>query len=108
MWLGEESGRGLKFMYLTTRKQTAIAYTSTIVTFILLCGVVIFHVTLLTIKKKTSEEVTEYPLASVQPEPASSQGTVTYSVLEIPKSQCPPPEPGSDETVQDVTDNTSL
>ena len=84
------------------RKQTAVAYTSTIITFILLVGVVIFHVTLLTIKK-TSEEVTEYSLASVQP--ASSHGTViTYSILESPKPQYPPPEPGSDETVQDITD----
>ena len=78
-------------------KQTAIAYSSTIITFILLVGVVIFHVTLLA-NKKTSEEVNEYPLASG---PASSQAT--YSILEFPVR---------DETAQDVTDsqmvNTSI
>ena len=84
------------------RKQTAIAYTSTIITFILLVGVVIYHVTLLNIKKTTSEEVNEYPLASVQS--ANSQPRVTYSILEIPKPQCP--EPSSNETVQDNTNLT--
>ena len=85
-------------------KQTAIAYTSTIITFILLAGVVIYHVTLLTKKEKTSEEENEYPLGPVQP--ASSK--VTCSVVEIPKPQCPPPEPSSDKTIQDITDRQNV
>ena len=50
------------------RKQTAVAYTSIIITFVLLVGVIIYHVSIL-VKKDQSweEEVAEYPLASVQP-----------------------------------------
>ena len=85
-------------------KQTAIAHTSTIITFILFVGVVIYHVTLLIKKKKTSEEVSEYLLAPVQP--ASSE--VTFSIVEIPKPQCPPPEHNSNETIQDITDHRNV
>ena len=61
------------------RKQTAIAYVFTTTTFILLVGVVIYHVTLLIKKDKTSEEVNEYPLPPVQ----SANSEVTHSVVEI-------------------------
>ena len=85
-------------------KQRAIAHTSTIITFILFVGVILYHVTLLIKKKKTSEEENEFPLVSV--EPASSK--VTYSYVEIPKPQCPPPEHSNDETIQDITDHQNV
>ena len=64
-------------------KQTAVAYTSTIITFILLVGVIIYHVYLLVRKDKPQwgEELNEYPLAPVQP----GKNIVTHSVVEIPK-----------------------
>ena len=74
-------------------KQTAVAYTSTIIIFLLLVGVIIYHVSLLVRKDKLPEEVNEYPLAPIQP------AEVTHSVIEIPKprDQSPPPETNSDE-----------
>ena len=74
------------------RKQTAVAYTSTIITFILLVGVIISHVYLLIRKDRPrGEEEHEYlQLAPVQP----AKTEVTYSIVEIPKpcDQSPPPE----------------
>ena len=63
-------------------KQTAVAYTSTIITFILLVGVIIYHVTLL-IKKDSllREEMNMYPLTPVQP----TNDEVTHTVIELPK-----------------------
>ena len=72
------------------KKQTAVAYTSTIITFLLLVGVIAYHVYLLIRKEKIPVELNEYPLAPVKPE-------VTYSVVEVHKPQCPPPEDDSDE-----------
>ena len=64
------------------KKQTAVAYISTIITFILLVGVIIYHVYLLVGKNQArlGEEVNEHPLAPVQP----TKHKVTHSVLEIP------------------------
>ena len=75
----------------------AVAYTSTIITFILLVGVIIYHVSLLVRKDKLLEEVNEYLLAPVQVEPAESE--VTHSFIEIPKprDKSPPPEAKIDE-----------
>ena len=94
-------------------KQTAIAYTSTIITFILLVGVVIYHMTLFLKKKETSrsEEVNEYeyeyryPLSQIQP--TESVSKITHTVIEIPKTPCVPPEPSCDETIhdQDITES---
>ena len=70
-----------------------MAYTSTIITFILLVGVIIYHVYLLVRKDHPrGGEVNEYLLAPVQPQAAETE--VTYSVVEIPKphDQPPPPE----------------
>ena len=78
-------------------KQTAVAYTSTIVTFILLVGVIIYHVYLLVRKDRPhGEDVNEYPLAPVQP---VSKAEVTHSVIELPKlrDQSPPPEDTNSE-----------
>ena len=87
---------------IDTTKQISVAYTSTIITFLLLVGVVIYHVTLLIKKDKTSKEVNEYPLAPVQ----STNSEVTHSIVEIPKPQCPPPEISSNmsETIQEHND----
>ena len=50
-------------------KQTAVAYTSTIITFMLLVGVIIYHVYLLVKKDQPQleEEVEEYPMAEIHP-----------------------------------------
>ena len=74
-------------------KQTAVAYTSTIITFLLL-GVIAYHVYLLVRKEKPKDikvELNEYPLA-----PANAE--VSFSVVEVPQPQCPPPEPESDKS----------
>ena len=78
-------------------KQIAVAYTSTIITFILLVGVVIYHVYLLVRKDHLwlGEEMNEYPLVPVQPD----KDEVTFSVVEIPKprDQSPTPEENNDQ-----------
>ena len=77
-------------------RQTAVAYTSTIITFFLLVGVIIYHVSLLVRKNKPRQEVDEYPMAPVQPK---NKAEVTHSVIELPKprDQSPPPQANSDE-----------
>ena len=77
-------------------RQRAVAYTSTIITFILLVGVIIYHVSLLVRKDRLPEEVNEYPMAPVQPK---DKAEVTHSVIELPKprDQSPPPQANSDE-----------
>ena len=75
------------------KKQTLVAYTSTIITLLLLVGVIAYHVYLLIRKEKIPVELDEYPLAPVKP--ATAQ--VTHSVVEVHKPQCPPPEDDSDE-----------
>ena len=82
---------------IDTKKQTAAAYTSTIITFILLVGVIVYYVYLLVKKDhpQLGEEVDEYPLAPVQP----GKDEVTFSVIEIPKprDQSPTPEENNDQ-----------
>ena len=77
------------------RKQTAVAYTSTIITFILLVGVIIYHVYLLVRKDQPPEEMNGYLPVPVQP----AKAEVTHSVIELPKpcDQSPPPEINLDE-----------
>ena len=75
------------------KKQRAVTYTSTIITLLLLVGVIAYHVYLLIRKEKIPVELNEYPLAPVKP--ATAQ--VTHSVVEVHKPQCPPPEDDSDE-----------
>ena len=75
------------------KKQTAVSYTSTIITLLLLVGVIAYHVYLLIGKEKIPAELNEYPLAPVKP--ATAQ--VTHSVVEVHKPQCPPPEDDNDE-----------
>ena len=85
-------------------KQTAVAYTSTIITFILLVGVIVYQVYLLVRKyQPQGEEVitNEYPLAPVQP----AKAEMTYSEIEIPKprDQSPPPEDNDKSMIYTVT-----
>ena len=69
-------------------KQTAVAYTSTIVTLLLLVGVSIYHMISLIKKTKASVQVNEHPLAPSQ----SAKAIVTSSIIELPKAQSPPPK----------------
>ena len=67
------------FKYNTT-KQTVMAYTSTIITFIMFIGSICYHVILLTKKKEPLEECNEPLLSPVEP----AQTLVTYSVIGLP------------------------
>ena len=68
------------FKYNTT-KQTVVAYTSTIITFIIFIGSIYYHVILLTKKKEPLEECNKPLLPPVESEKAE----VTYSVIELPR-----------------------
>ena len=88
-------------------QQRAVAYISTIITFIFLVGVIIYHVFLLVRKDQPQgEEVNEYPLATVQP----AKAEVTHSVIDIPKScdQPPPPQANSDKMDSEVKESICL
>ena len=63
------------------RKQIAVAYASTIITFILFIGSIIYHIKLLFKKETPPQDLNEYPLAPLQP----AHAHVTYSVIEPPK-----------------------
>ena len=78
-------------------KQTAVAYTSTFITFLLLVGVIAYHVYLLIRKENTTVELDENSLASIQP-------GVTHRSVDQP--QCDPPEPDSDNT--ELTKNSPI
>ena len=73
------------FKYNTT-KQTVVAYTSTIITFIIFIGSICYHVMLLTKKKKPLEECNEPLLSPVEP----AKAEVTYSVIGLPTSDQDP------------------
>ena len=68
-----------------TTKQTAVAYTSTIITFVLFVGMIIYHVTLLIKKDKPKAESYEYLLTSVELPTIQADSDVTYSIVELPK-----------------------
>ena len=69
--------------------QIAFAYTSTVITFLLLIGVIAYHVYLLIQKKNTTvEQTAEYLLTPVQ----TAVDEITYSVVEVHK-----PEVNEDE-----------
>lgn len=75
-------------------KQTAVAYTSTIITLFLLIGVIAYHLYLLMRKEKTTVELDEYPLIPVQPVNTQVKQSEVTSVL-----QFPPLEDDGDEVV---------
>ena len=72
-------------------KQTAVAYTSTITILLLLVGVIAYHMHLLIRKEKTTTELNQHI-----PAPPSNN-EVTYSTIEIPKRQHPPPDSDDEE-----------
>ena len=87
-------------------KQTAVAYISTIITFVLFIGAICYHVILL-IKKETKhrDDLNEYPLAQLQP--ANAQ--VTFSVVDPPKrdeNQSPTDRKDGDE--RDITGDRQI
>ena len=84
-------------------KQKAVAYTSTIITFILFIVVIFYHVFLLIKKEKSLEDLNDYPLALVIP----AKVEVTYSVIEPPKrdDQDPPPADRKDSDEQEITED---
>ena len=83
--------------YITN--QTAVAYISTIITFILLVGVIIYHVYLLVRKDhpRLGEGYEYLQFAPVQP----AENIVTHSVVEIPtlRDESPPPEENNDQII---------
>ena len=88
-------------------KQTAVAYTSTTIVFILLVGVIVYHVTL-TIKCRKDrtlqaevEELKEYLIQA----PATTAAKVTQSIIVLPKVQHPGTKNNSDvpKTVEITT-----
>ena len=66
---------------LDPKKQTAVAYTSTIVTFILFIGSIIYHIKLLFKKETPPQDLNECPLVPLQ----QAHAQVTYSVIDPPK-----------------------
>ena len=84
-------------------KQTAVAYTSMIITFILFIGSICYHLKLLFKKEKSPQDLHEYPLAPVQP----ANAEMTYSVIEPPKhDQDQPPDKDRDET--EISENCHI
>ena len=72
------------FKYNTT-KQTGVAYTSTVVTFIIFIGSICYHVVLLMKKKEPLDECNE-PLLP----PVEAKKEVTYSVIGLPTTDQDP------------------
>ena len=69
-------------------KQTAIIYTSVIITLILFIVSLCYHITLLIKKNKPLQDLNKYPLAPIQQ--ASSE--VTFSVIDLSKRDQDPPQ----------------
>ena len=88
-----------------TIKQTVLAHISVLITFILLIGVIVYHVALLRKKDNASVEVimNEYALAPAPVQSANfdHEGGVTYSVVELPKATS-----SESETHNDNSENT--
>ena len=85
--------------------QTAVAYTSTIITFILLVGVIIYLVYLLVRKDRPRREdvndIVYHDLMAPLVQPAA-KAKVTCTVIEIPNphNQSPPPEDTNCEQIE--------
>ena len=87
-------------------KQTAVAYISTIITFLLFIGAIFYHIFLLIKKEKPPEDLNEYPLAPVQ----LVNAVVTHSVVERPKraEDDPPPADRKDSDDQEITQDRQI
>ena len=86
-------------------KQTAVLYTSTVMTLVLLVGAIIYHIFLLVKKDKhpkKEEGEDGVPLAPVQP----TNVEITHSVIEIaqPCDDSPPPQSNNTDGAQITTD----
>ena len=77
-------------------KQAAITYISTITTFLMLVGGVVYHMIMFIKRKRTPEEQDEYPL--IQPVVDPSPSEVTHSIVEIPKPTPPSSELSSNDS----------
>ena len=75
------SAFSLYYFKVDLKKQTAVAYTSTIVTFILFIGSIVYHIKLLFTKETPPQDLNECPLVPLQ----QAHAQVTYSVIEPPK-----------------------
>ena len=84
-------------------KQTTVAYTSAIITFIVLIGSICYHLRLLLKKEKPPQDLNEYPLAPVQ----SANAEVTYSVIEPPKRDQDHP-PDKDRNEPEIPENCHI
>ena len=89
-------------------KQTAVAHISTIITFILFIGAILYHVILLVKKERPADhdDLNEYPLAPVKP----ANAEVTHSVIEPPKrdDQDPPHADRKDSDEQEITEDRHI
>ena len=87
-------------------KQRAVAYTSTIVAFLLFIGAIFYHIFLLIKKEKPPEDLNEYHLVPFQPVNA----VVTYSVVERPKraEEDSPPANRKDSDEQEITEDRQI
>ena len=85
-------------------KQTAVIYTSTVITLVLLVGAIIYHIFLLVNKDKRPKKEGEdgVPLAPVQP----TNVEITHSVIEIaqPCDDSPPPQSNNTDGAQITMD----
>ena len=88
---------------VNTTKQTAVAYTSTIVTFILFVGMIVYHVSLIVKKrnKYTNSEDREYLLDSI----GEANSEVTYSIVELPKPDCNDDTRSTQETIVEESES---
>ena len=89
---------------LNATKQTVVAYTSTIITFIAFIGAICYHVRLLK-KKKPPVECNEPLLAPAPVEPTIAQ--VTHSVIELPRRDRDRP-PDTDRDERDISEDCRL
>ena len=90
------------------KKQTAVAHISTIITFILFIGAIIYHVILLVKKERPAEDLNEYLLPPVEP---AAKTEVTYTVIEPPKrddEEDPPPADREDSDEQEITEDRRI
>ena len=84
-------------------KQTAVAYISTIITFILFIGSICYHLRLLFKKEKPPQELNEYHYSPIQP--ASAE--VTYSIIELPKRD-QDQQPDKDRNETEISENCHI
>ena len=98
------SGFSLYDFKVDPTKQTAVAYTSTIITFFLFIGSICYHVRLLIKKDKRPQDLNEYPLLAALVQPAKVK--VTHSFVDPPKRDQDPLS-NTDRDGPDITEESS-